>query len=476
MKRSFGGQMILTICLIFLTLIMFSTATQLLYKRVTMDIMSEDLSAAASAASEMTELLSADDDRTRQQLCIQLNYTARATGNDTVVCDADGIVSACSCGLQSCEHLGYQFSRELLDAAGGQSTVRANQQISCYGEARMLALQRVQTKTGQTRYVISSRSAQAIRRRLGEALRVNVLVVILVMAFAVPVVWAITQRQMKPIKQMTAAARRMAHGQMDVRVDVDDTDTAELNELALAFNNMAQALAKSEQQRQEFVANVSHELKTPMTTIYGYMDGMLDGTIPKDQQQKYMEIIAGEVKRLSRLVRSMLEISRIQAQGVPAERKRSFDLCQTVGEVLLSFEQKINGKRLEVETDLPDQGARSYADPDAVTQVVYNLIDNAVKFCPEGGTLGLRITQTKSGKYLVSVRNTGPTIPAEELPLVFERFHKTDKSRSVDRDGWGLGLYIAKTIVLSHEEDIYVTSRDGVTEFSFTMPRNQNAM
>ena len=189
-----------------------------------------------------------------------------------------------------------------------------------------------------------------------------------------------------------------------------------------------------------------------------------------------VEVAPATTRRLSRLVRSMLEISRIQAQGVPAERKRSFDLCQTVGEVLLSFEQKINGKRLEVETDLPDQGARSYADPDAVTQVVYNLIDNAVKFCPEGGTLGLRITQTKSGKYLVSVRNTGPTIPAEELPLVFERFHKTDKSRSVDRDGWGLGLYIAKTIVLSHEEDIYVTSRDGVTEFSFTMPRNQNAM
>jgi len=275
---------------------------------------------------------------------------------------------------------------------------------------------------------------------------------------------------MKPIKQMTAAARRMAHGQMDVRVDVDDTDTAELNELALAFNNMAQALAKSEQKRQEFVANVSHELKTPMTTISGYMDGMLDGTIPPEQQPKYMEIISGEVRRLSRLVRSMLEISRIQDQGIPPERKRGFDLCQTVGEVLLSFEQKINGKALEVETDLPDQGARTLADQDAVTQVVYNLIDNAVKFCPEGGTLGLSITQTKTGKYLVSVRNTGPTIPAEELPLVFDRFHKTDKSRSVDRDGWGLGLYIVKAIIMSHEEDIYVTSRDGVTEFSFTMP------
>ena len=462
--------MTLTVCLIFLTLILLSTAAQLLYRRLAVDMMAEDVSDSAAAAAGMTEILGIDSAKGRRQLCIQLGYTALATGNDTVVCDENGKVLACSCGLQSCEHLGRQFDRAFLDSAGPEQPVfRDNLFLDCYGEKRMAAVAR--TGSGQARYVVSSCSAAPLTQRLREAVRMNVFVVLAVLLFAVPLVWIITQRQMKPIKQMTAAARRMAHGQMDVRVDADETDSAELNELALAFNNMSQALAKSEQKRQEFVANVSHELKTPMTTISGYMEGMLDGTIPPEQQPKYMEIIAGEVKRLSRLVRSMLEISRIQDQGVPPERKRSFDLCQTVGEVLLSFEQKINGKGLEVETELPDQGARTVADPDAITQVVYNLIDNAVKFCPEGGTLGLKIAQTKGGKYLVSVSNTGPTIPAEELPLVFDRFHKTDKSRSVDRDGWGLGLYIVKTIILSHEEDIYVTSRDGVTEFSFTMPK-----
>lgn len=475
MKRSFGGQMALTVCLIFLMLILMSTATQYLYRRLTVDMLADDVKASASAAGSMMELLGSDNGRGRQQLCIQLDYTARATGNDTVVCDENGTITACSCGLQNCEHLGWQFNRQLLDEIPAEGALfRDSLHIGCYGELRMAALCRVQTREGGLRYVVSSRSAAAVNQRLSEAIRANVLVVLLVMLLAVPVVWFITQRQMKPIKQMTAAARRMAHGQMDVRVDADDTDTAELNELALAFNNMAQALAKSEQKRQEFVANVSHELKTPMTTISGYMDGMLDGTIPPEQQPKYMEIISGEVKRLSRLVRSMLEVSRIQDQGIPPERKRSFDLCQTVGEVLLSFEQKINGKGLEVETELPDQGARTFADPDAITQVVYNLIDNAVKFCPEGGTLGLKIAQTKGGKYLVSVSNTGAGIPADELPLVFERFHKTDKSRSADREGWGLGLYIVKTIIMSHEEDIYVTSRDGVTEFSFTMPKAAN--
>lgn len=472
MKRSFGGQMTLTVGLIFLTLLILSTAGQLLYKRVTVDMLAEDVMDSASAASSMTAFLGTNSLQSRQQLCIQLNYTARATGNDTVVCDENGVVLVCSCGLQSCAHLGATLPGTLLDAAAQSGAVfRPNQEIDFYGERRMTAVSRVQADGGQTRYLVSSRSAAEVSRRLAEAIRVNFLAVLVVMVLAVPVVWFIVHRQMKPIKQMTAAARQMAHGQMDVRVDVGETDTAELNELAVAFNNMAQALAKSEQKRQEFVANVSHELKTPMTTISGYMEGMLDGTIPEAQRPKYMEIIASEVKRLSRLVRSMLEVSRIQDQGIPPERKRSFDLCQTVGEVLLSFEQKINSKGLEVETDLPDLGARTVGDPDAITQVVYNLIDNAVKFCPTGGTLGLRIAQTKGGKYLVAVSNTGPTIPAEELSLVFDRFHKTDKSRSVDRDGWGLGLYIVKTIVLSHDEDVYVTSRDGVTEFSFTMPK-----
>ena len=467
--------MTLTVCLILLMLTILSAATQLMYRRLTVDMLAEEVSSSAQAVAGVTEIIGTGESRGRQQLCVQLNYTARATGSDTVICDEEGTVLLCSCGLQSCEHLGFLFPQAALEsAAEGKTVFLPDLEIGCYGEKRMTALCPVRLSDGSLRYVVSSRSAAYVTQRLAEALRVNLLVIVLVLLLSIPVVWAIVQRQMKPIKQMTAAARRMAHGQMDTRVDADATDTAELNELALAFNNMSQALAKSEQKRQEFVANVSHELKTPMTTISGYMEGMLDGTIPPEQQPKYMEIIAGEVKRLSRLVRSMLDISRLQDQRIPAERKRNFDVCQTLGEVLISFEQKINGKGLEVETELPDQGARVNADPDAITQVVYNLIDNAVKFCPQGGTLGLKVDQTKGSKYLISVRNTGPTIPAEELPLVFDRFHKTDKSRSVDRDGWGLGLYIVKTIILSHEEDIYVTSRDGVTEFSFTLPKANN--
>ena len=146
-----------------------------------------------------------------------------------------------------------------------------------------------------------------------------------------------------------------------------------------------------------------------------------------------------------------------------------FDLEEVIGQVLITFEKKITDKKLEVDVDMPEHPVYTIANRDYITQVIYNLLDNAVKFCPEGRTLGLKIREGGSKAY-ISVSNEGETIPADELPLVFDRFHKLDKSRTQNRDGWGLGLYIVKTIVCSHGENISVTSRDGKTEFTFTMP------
>lgn len=290
--------------------------------------------------------------------------------------------------------------------------------------------------------------------------------IILLVAFVASSVTSM--KQIKPITEMVQATRAYADGNFDVRMQ-ETSSGGEIGELATAFNAMADSLQETERQRRDFIANVSHELKTPMTTIAGFLDGMLDGTIPPEQHPKYMMRVSDEVRRLSRLVRSMLEISRIQDQGIPDDKKTKFNICESIGRVLLSFEQKINAKRLHVEVQMPDNGVGVFAQEDAITQVVYNLIDNAVKFCSEGGNLYLQV-ESDGSKATISVANTGPTIPEEELPLVFDRFHKTDKSRSMDRDGVGLGLYIVRTIVVQHGEDISVTSRDGVTRFSFTLP------
>jgi signal transduction histidine kinase len=296
------------------------------------------------------------------------------------------------------------------------------------------------------------------------------LVTLLVAIIAVAAITLLARNQSTPLKDMANAANAFGHGQLDARVKVAENAPREVQDLALAFNNMASSLQKSEYQRQEFVANVSHELKTPMTTISGYLDGMLDGTIPAENHPHYMELVSGETKRLSRLVRSMLDISRLQDQeGIPDSQKLRFELEEMVGQVLITFEQKILSKGVNVEVDMPEHPVFTLANPDYITQVIYNLLDNAVKFCPQGGTLGISVKEGNRKAY-ISVFNDGDTIPPHELPLVFDRFHKLDKSRSQNRDGWGLGLYIVKTIVCSHGENISVSSKNGRTEFTFTLP------
>jgi signal transduction histidine kinase len=166
----------------------------------------------------------------------------------------------------------------------------------------------------------------------------------------------------------------------------------------------------------------------------------------------------------------MLDISRLQEQGGIAENKKTrFDLAETAGQVLLTFEQKITQKDLQVQVNIPEHPVFTLACQDHITQVIYNLLDNAVKFCPQGGNLHLQIRDAEN-KIYVTIANDGDTIPPDELPLLFDRFHQVDKSRGHNRDSWGLGLYIVKTIICSHGEDISVTSKDGCTEFTFTLP------
>ncbi|MCI2056174.1 MAG: HAMP domain-containing histidine kinase [Oscillibacter sp.] len=275
-----------------------------------------------------------------------------------------------------------------------------------------------------------------------------------------------TMRQIQPIREMAQATRRYAEGDFDIRMNDYGRDD-EIGELASSFNNMAETLQQTERQRREFIANISHELKTPMTTIAGYTDGILDGTIPPENEKQYLQIIAGESRRLSRMVRRMLDVSQLQAMD-PLKGGNRFDVCESMRRVIISMEKKINDHHLDVDADLPDEPVLVLGDNDMITQVLYNLLENATKFARQGSTLYMGVT-TIDGRARVTVRNEGETISAEELPLLFERFHKSDKSRSEDKDGVGLGLYIVKTILEQHKEKISVTSENGVTTFTFSL-------
>ena len=277
-----------------------------------------------------------------------------------------------------------------------------------------------------------------------------------------------TKRQTRPLKEMAETVREFGHGDFDKRMSPTQTGRPdEMGELARAFNAMADSLAKAEAQRSEFIANVSHELKTPMTTISGFADGILDGTVPPEREAAALETISSETKRLARLVRRMLDLSRLQSgEGITAQEQ--FDAVELTARALVSLEGKISAKGLDVVVDLPEEPVLVWGEPDAITQVCYNLLDNAIKFAHEGGHLWVSIRR-EGAKALVTVNDEGATIPPEELDSIFDRFHKSDKSRSMDRDGVGLGLYIVKTILNEHRENITVESAEGLTTFTFSL-------
>ncbi len=402
---------------------------------------------------------------------VNLSVATRVSDADAVICDSRGRLVLCSDSPMGCEHQGMVIRQEYLKKVFSQGTVTDMGMVhGLYPESRYVVGMAIPGAVAPVGLVIVSTpvsSALALMDKLADS---YMLVSVLVVLIAVVAITLMARKQSSPLREMAKAASDFGHGHLDARVSVEGSGPREVQELALAFNNMADSLQKSEYRRQEFVANVSHELKTPMTTISGYIDGMLDGTIPPEKHSHYMGLVSGETKRLSRLVRSMLDISQMQDQErIPPEKLSRFDVCECVGQVLITFEQKITDKQLNVDVSFPEHPVYTWASQDAITQVVYNLVDNAVKFCPQGGTLGLAIRES-GGKVYVTVGNDGDTIPPEELPLVFDRFHKLDKSRARNKDGWGLGLYIVKTLICRHGEDISVTSHDGRTEFTFTLP------
>ena len=471
MKSSFSRSFVTAATILLLALTILGASFQIQVNEYMEDTTISGLQKDAEIIANLAAAYSADDSLSSQEFLLNLDIASQVTDADVIICDNDGYIILCSDALTGCQHQGLQMNRDYMRkviASGGDTATGVIRGL--YSDQRYVVASPIQGDADSNGIVIVSSPTASTSQIMNRISNIFLTASVFVVLIAVLAVTAFARRESRPLKDLAKTATAFGHGNLEARVKIEEDCSEEMEELALAFNNMAVSLQKSEYQRQEFVANVSHELKTPMTTISGYIDGILDGTIPEERRDHYLHIVSDETKRLSRLVRSMLDISQLQKEeGIPEEKKMHFDLEECAGQVLITFEKKINDKRINVDVDFPEHPVYTMANRDYITQVVYNLIDNAVKFCPEGGTLGLKIREGGSKAY-VSVSNDGDTIPPEELPLVFDRFHKLDKSRSQNRDGWGLGLYIVKTIVCSHGENISVSSKDGKTEFTFTMP------
>lgn len=324
---------------------------------------------------------------------------------------------------------------------------------------------------GEIGVIITFAGAQGQTDMADEMMRSIIITVIWITLCALVAIYGFSYSVMKPLRDISDAAKDFSHGKYDARVKVRGDD--EIAELATSFNNLATVVQARDEMQNTFLSNASHDLRTPMTTIAGFIDGILDGAIPPEKQEYYLKIIKSEIKRLSRLVTSLLDISRLQSGERKFEMKE-FNICELARQTVISFENQLEEKKLDVEFDFDDFDVNVIGDIDAINQVIYNLCHNAIKFSYQGGKYRVSI-KNENDKIRFTMYNEGIGITKEEIPFVFDRFFKSDKSRGLDKTGAGLGLFITKTIVEAHGEEIKVNSEYGkYCEFSFTLKKGQN--
>jgi len=403
-------------------------------------------------------------------LSMWLTMISGITGFDLFITDVDGNVEACS--DRSLANIGKTVPNDMLVSAdAGDITVIMSDLGSIYPQRRQVSgMPMVTTVNGEVRvfgHLFVSCDISVFRQEWSNFYSLFIIIALGVMVLAFIVTFVATKKQAEPLNEMASVARRFTRGEFGARFGYEGR-TDEIGQLTEAFNAMADTLESSEYLRRDFITNLSHELKTPMTVIAGFAEGLLDGTVPREEEARYLGVISSETRRLSRLVRTMTEISTLQYTESNTFIEGKFDLSETARLALVSLDRKIENKNLDVVAQLPDEAIMARGDADSITQVVYNLIDNAIKFSEPNGVIGLELWENDERAY-ISVTNRGETIPPDELPYIFDRFHKADKSRSADRDGAGLGLFIVKQILDNHNEDIFVTSSDGLTRFVFSL-------
>ncbi|MCR5719017.1 MAG: HAMP domain-containing histidine kinase [Lachnospiraceae bacterium] len=272
-----------------------------------------------------------------------------------------------------------------------------------------------------------------------------------------------------PLRKITKATEQYASGNMKYEFSVESDD--EIGYLAACLNYLAGEIAKTEENEKKFIANVSHDFRSPLTSIKGYLEAMLDGTIPAEMHDKYINIVLNETERLTKLTNSLLSLNNLGSREMFLE-KTDFDINETIRNTVSSFEGTCRKKNISVELILTDDIMYVNADFSKIQQVLYNLLDNAIKFSNTQSTITIE-TSLKNNKLFVSVKDTGIGIPKEDIGMIFDRFYKSDLSRGKDKKGTGLGLSIVKEIIKAHNENINVVSTPGEgTEFTFTLTQS----
>ena len=309
--------------------------------------------------------------------------------------------------------------------------------------------------------------AQKIESGLGEILWRIVALAVVVTVLTGIVVFLFVRRRLKPLKQLETAAATIAEGDFSVQVDEKKGDR-ELRELSGAFNTMTHKLQGVEAGRREFVANVSHELRSPITSIKGFAEGMADGVIPAEEQPKYLRLVADESKRLSGLIDDLLALSRLERDDAKPEMT-TFDINEMLRRAVIRRMNDLEAKEIDISCEFETDPCPVNADSDRIEQVVINLLDNAIKFTPEGGKIVLE-SAAAEGIVKVTVRDSGSGVAPEDRDKIFDRFFTADRAHTAGK-GTGLGLSICKRIMDMHGQSILLLDTDEGAAFQFTLER-----
>jgi signal transduction histidine kinase len=305
-----------------------------------------------------------------------------------------------------------------------------------------------------------------------DLLNISYLTLAILLFLSLSILICFTQFFYKPVKKITYAAQQYASGNMHYDFMPESED--ELGYVGACMGYMAKQIATTEDDQKKFVANVSHDFRSPLTSIRGYLEAMIDGTIPPELFHKYLNIVLNETERLTNLTNSLLTLNNLNTKGVLLNRT-DFDINEIIRKTASSFEGTCKKKNLKMELLLTDSEMFVNADVSKIQQVLYNLTDNAIKFSHPDSVIVIETT-LKKNKLFTSVKDTGIGIPKEDLKLIWDRFYKSDLSRGKDKKGTGLGLSIVKEIISSHGEHINVISTQDVgTEFIFSLPLSQES-
>ena len=318
-------------------------------------------------------------------------------------------------------------------------------------------------------YVVIHQPMEIIRRNADSMLNISYMMLVILLVLSLIILLFFNEYVYRPLRRIIAAAEQYALGNMHYRIPVERED--ELGYLSASLGYMAETIARSEDDQKKFIANVSHDFRSPLTSIRGFLEAMLDGTIPPERYEHYLRVVLKETDRLTKLTNGLLTLNNLNTGGMLLQRT-DFDINAVIRSVAASFEQTCRSRRIDIRLILTGKMLFVNADLEKIQQVLYNLVDNALKFSRQDSDITIETTE-KGDTVFVSVRDSGIGIPKDDQKLIWDRFYKTDLSRGKDKKGTGLGLSIVREIIRAHGENISLVSTQGVgSKFTFTLRRS----